>query len=88
MLPMFGIVAGFQPQFTKGITAAGLPNTTSIISNIIDNLPNATVRCLCAGMSCLQMVFGGTQNHSGLLQAYDQVVAWRAANNVKPKAIK
>ena len=35
----------YVPPFALNLAAAGMPNTSTVVSNVVDGLPNGTVRC-------------------------------------------
>ena len=42
-IPLYA--AGYIPPFDLDLSAAGMHNITTVVSNVTDGLPNGTVRC-------------------------------------------
>ena len=42
-IPLYA--AGYVPPFDMDLSAAGMHNITTVVSNVTDGLPNGTVRC-------------------------------------------
>ena len=37
--------AGYTPPFDLDLSTAGMHNITTVVSSVVDGLPNGTVRC-------------------------------------------
>ena len=84
---------GYIPPFALDLSAAGMHNTTAVVSDVTDGLPNGTVRC----QGCKHLhwnlhpplynaqrpacIWFQTANSVGFVQVYDQLQQYRALNN-------